>query len=415
MKNIAIFLISAVVLLDCGCSGEIRIEKELPLIPLPKEINVFDKDFSIDPAKIGIAAGSGTEPLVRLIKNDIYRLTGAKPKENAPQIIHLSINSGLSSQEYGVVIRNRKIEIAGGSYQAVVMGWSTVLQTVAVANGKLTFDNMEVKDRPDIQYRGVMLDLARQFHTNYVVKQMIDICRWYKIAYMHLHLNDDWGNVFPTKTLPKILVEGRYYSEAQMKDIIEYAFASGVTLVPEVEGPGHSSILRKEYPEIFGELSLHVINLANDKALEAMKAFSKEVMDMFIYSQYFHIGGDEVNLGALDQLPQAKQKIKEKGYDNVHDLYLEYLVEMHEFAKSQGKQTLVWEGFNYDGSPKVKIPKDIIVCAFETMYQRPDSLARNGYRIMNTAWTPLYIVPNRRWSPEKIYAWNYYTDRKSVV
>ena len=409
MKNLAIILALLAILGTAGCSGEIRIEKELPLVPYPKDISVFNKGFTLDPARTGISASLGTEPLTELIHNDIYRLTGVKPSADTRPVIFLSIDRNLAPQEYEVIIRDRRINITGGDYQAVVMGWSTVLQAASIAKGKLTFDNMEVRDKPDLQYRGLMLDLARVFHTDHVVKQIIDICRWYKIAYMHLHLNDDWRNVFPTKTLPRTLTEGEYYTEAQLQSIIDYAAASGVVLIPEVEGPGHSSIMRVAYPEIFGKLSLYAINLADDKALEAMKAFSKEVMDMFPDSPYFHIGGDEVNLGPLEQLPQAKRRIRERGYDNVHDLYLEYLVEMHEFVKSHGKQTLVWEGFNRDGSAKVKIPKDIIVCAFETMYQRPDSLARNGYTIMNTAWTPLYIVPNRRWSTEKIYNWNYYT------
>ena len=405
------FIRQLTILLVIFCTGcnEVRIEKDLALVPFPKEISIYNKEFVLNPANIGVEAGPGTGQLEVLIKNDIYRLTGTKLQANARQTIRLSINQALADQEYEVIVRNRKIDITGGSYQSVVMGWSTVLQAATVTNGKLSFNHMEVKDKPDFEYRGAMLDLARQFHTDHVVKQMIDLCRWYKISYMHLHLNDDWGNVFPTKTLPKTLTDGRYYTETQMKSIIDYATTSGVKLIPEVEGPGHSSILRKEYPEIFGDLSLHVINLADDKAIEAMKTFSKEVIDMFHDSHYFHIGGDEVNLGELAQLPQAKERMKERGYDNVHDLYLEYLVEMHKFVKSHGKQTLVWEGFNHDGSKNVKIPKDIIVCAFETMYQRPDSLVRNGYKIMNTAWVPLYIIPNRRWSPEKIYKWNYYT------
>jgi N-acetyl-beta-hexosaminidase len=101
--------------------------------------------------------------------------------------------------------------------------------------------------------------------------------------------------------------------------------------------------------------------------------------------------------------------VKKKGFNDVHDLYLNYIVEMHKFIRSKGKQTCLWEGFNHEGSDAVKIPKDVLVFAFETLYQRPDSLVKNGYTIINTSWTPIYIVPQRRWTPEQIHDWNYYT------
>jgi hexosaminidase len=151
------------------------------------------------------------------------------------------------------------------------------------------------------------------------------------------------------------------------------------------------------------------MDISDEKALEAMKILTEEVINAFPASPYFHIGADETNLSALKTQPHVIEKIKEKGYNDVHDLYLNYLCEMHRFVQSKGKQTLVWEGFDKDGSEKVKIPKDLIVCAFETKYQRPDSLVENGYNIINTTWVPLYITGNRRWSLENIFNWNYYT------
>ena len=88
------------------------------------------------------------------------------------------------------------------------------------------------------------------------------------------------------------------------------------------------------------------------------------------------------------------------------DIYNYFIVRMNEIVKKHGKQTLVWEGFKGQGSENVPIPHDITVFAWESMYQRPDSLLKNGYTMINASWQPLYIVPKRSWEPEYIYNWN---------
>jgi N-acetyl-beta-hexosaminidase len=215
--------------------------------------------------------------------------------------------------------------------------------------------------------------------------------------------------VFPSAKYPKLLRKGTFYTPEQIGEIVDYADERGIVLVPELEGPGHSSVLRQAYPEVFGKPEYRCIDISDDKALEAMKTLTEEVIDAFPASPLFHIGADEADLSGLQSLPHVAAKIKEKGYEDVHDLYLNYLCEMHGFVKSKGRQTCLWEGFDKDGSESVKIPKDVLVFEFETLYQRPDSLAKNGYRMVNTSWEPVYITRDRRWLPKDIFDWNYYT------
>lgn len=382
-------------------------DSNLPIIPYPKEIKIYNNKFTIDVSQFGISANIETESLINVIYNDLYLLTGTSPKENTSKVLSLHIDKKLQKEEYELIVDNYKICIRGGSYSAVSMGWTTLLQSSIINNTSLTFREIAIKDKPDLNYRGVMLDLARQFHHPQNVKNLIDLCRWNKINFIQMHLNDNERNVFPTKIFPKTLKEGEFYTEDELKDIIKYAEVRGITLIPEIEGPGHSTILREAYPEIFGEKELRAINLGSDLAIEGMKKLTKEAIDMFPNSPYFHIGADEVKLDKLRTHPDVLAKLKEKGYNDVHDLYLDYIVEMYEFVKSEGKIPIVWEGFK--NSANVTIPADIIVCPFETYYQRPDSLAAQGYRMINTSWKPIYIVPERRWPIEKIYHWNHYT------
>ena len=96
------------------------------------------------------------------------------------------------------------------------------------------------------------------------------------------------------------------------------------------------------------------------------------------------------------------------GLDDARDLFLRFIVKMHESVKKHGRKTLMWESFPGDGSRKVKIPKEIIVFAWETAYQLPQDLLENGYTIINASWKPLYVTPGALWGPETIYDWNLY-------
>lgn len=404
--NVKIGLLVIIVLLY-GCINN-RNEKDVSIVPSPKNILLSTKAILFELSEMGVEADSVLIPLRNIVAEDLYRLSGVKIKDNKAPHIQLTLSSFLDEDAYTVQIKEKEIKITGGSYHAVVMGWNSVLQVAEIKDSGLSVPVMDITDHPDLEYRGLMLDLARQFHTHHVVKQMIDICRWYKIRHLHLHLSDEGRIVFPTKIFPEMLEERYYYTEEELREIVTYANDRGVLLVPELEGPGHSRVLRAGYPELFGEVAYDVIDLSKDKALESMKTLIEEIMESFPYSPYFHIGADEINLNILKTVPHVKERMKEAGYTDIHDLYLNYLVELNRFIRSKGKQTFVWEGFDKDGSDCVKVPKDIQVFVFETLFQRPDSLVKNGYHIINTTWKPLYITQTRRWSPEKIYHWNYY-------
>ncbi|MDR3245193.1 MAG: family 20 glycosylhydrolase [Prevotellaceae bacterium] len=404
-KKILVIAIFAII--SAGCTEKTTI-RDLNILPYPKTFSISSGEVSFKISALGIKTDDAAQALSKVVKDDLYRLTGIKVKDNAAPVINLSVQSGLDKDQYQVTVSSREINIAGSSYAAVSAGWVSVLQSAAIKGARITLPKMTIDDYPDMEYRGLLVDLARNFHSVQNVKQMIDLCRWYKIKNLQLHLSDDQLFVFPSTKFPE-LAKGQCYTREQIKEIVEYARERAVDLVPELEGPGHSSRLRKNYPEIFGKPEYGCIDLADDKVLEAMKTLLGEVIDAFPYSHYIHIGADEVNLSVLKTLPHVAEAVKAKGFNDVHDLYLNYIVEMHKFIRSKGRQTCLWEGFNHDGSPAVKIPKDVLVFAFETLYQRPDSLVKNGYNIVNTSWQPVYIVPSLRWTPEQIHDWNYYT------
>jgi hexosaminidase len=392
-----------------ACSDKI-VERDLNIVPYPKQTVTYDGDARFDIGSFGIKTDATTAPLAAVVRDDLYRLTGIAPRPEAKTRLSIAIDTAIARKEYRLSVKHGKAEITGGSYQAAVHGWSTLLQAANIAENEISFPKMLVSDSPDLEYRGMMIDLARSFHNYQIVLQTIDLCRWYKISYLQLHLSDDQSYMFPSKAFPCAVDPARCYTEAQIREIVDYAAERGVELVPEIEGPGHSSFLRNVCPDVFGQPDFGCTDMASPIAVEAMKTLTGEVIDAFPNSHFIHIGADEVNLEKFKNLPHVKKAIKERGFDDAHDLYLAYINEMHDYIRSRNRQTCLWEGFDRDGSAKVKIPKDVLVFEFETMYQRPDSLVSRGYNIINTSWLPIYITQGMRWTPKEIYDdWNYYT------
>ena len=177
-----------------------------------------------------------------------------------------------------------------------------------------------------------------------------------------------------------------------------------MTIVPELEAPGHSRQMRRL--ELFGRGQHDAINMTDDAVYEALDKIVGEVCAVFQSTPYFHIGGDEVSLKGVGETPAEKTYMDKFGLADADDIYLHFLTRMDSIVRRHGKTTLVWEGFKDKGSARVRIPDDLIVLAFETLYRRPDSLVKNGYTVINSSWKPLYITPSRKWDPEYIYGWN---------
>lgn len=272
---------------------------------------------------------------------------------------------------------------------------------------QVSFPRVSIHDQPASAYRGVLLDVARRWHEAATIRSLIDICRFYKIPYIQLHLTDDQLFTFPSAAFTLLPTQGKHYSREELFELVKYGQERGVTLIPEMDLPGHSTAMRRAMPELFGREDLRVIDINKPEVHAAVKTLIKEMATVFYTSPYIHIGADECNFELFDKLPETQNNLRKKGYAETHDLLLEYIIEMNKYVKSLGKTTLMWESFKGKGKPYLTVPDDILIFAWETLYQRPDSLLDNGYTIMNAAWKPLYITPGYRWSAKYIYEdWN---------
>jgi hexosaminidase len=286
------------------------------------------------------------------------------------------------------------------------MGTVSLLQALSVQDGVVKIPHMSIHDEPFVAYRGLMVDLARYWHRMETIKQMVVMCRWYKIRYLQLHLTDDQSCVFPSKAYPKAATQNRHYTLKELHELETFARDRGVIIVPELEAPGHSDALRKALPHLNCSSGGGAMCLGKESTYDVLDKLIGEICDVFQSTPYFHIGCDEVERLGWEKCSDCKAYMQKHKLDNSMELYRHFIVRINELVKKHGKKTIVWEGFYKEG--KVDIPRDITVMIFECLYNMPADLIADGYPVINTAWQPLYVVNKRKWSPEKIYGWNMY-------
>ncbi len=428
MKAKSIFIFFLTVIYSCQTSQIKNIEEQPSIVPVPKKINIDSEKggLVLTNSILFFISSQEINTLVSVFEKDIESITSINlnfkqsPKEKADLVF--VVDNNLKDEEYSIQI-NDNILVQGGSYNALAMAKSSLLQLLKVEKSKLIFPRLEIKDKPDSEYRGLLIDLARMWHDVPTLKNIIDLASFYKIKYLQLHLSDDQSFTFPSEKFPKLATPDRPYSKKDFRDLVKYAKDRGIIIIPEMDIPGHSRQIVEIYPEIFGVKNnmlqinpwkSNVINIGSEKVYDAIDELIGEIIEVFDTSPYFHIGGDEANLDLYKNVPEINSFMKKNNLGtDVHELFRYFLVRMNKIVKKHNKKMFLWEGFRREG--KIEIPRDVVVFAFETMYHLPSHLIEDGFTVVNASWTPLYLVnggikqPRARravWSPETIYSWN---------
>ena len=421
------------VVIAMGCNdqpNQIVFKTQNKIIPTPKEIQYLSNEKSLEfPKDIKIYYSNKSLRPIATIFVEQLNLLGLEHKlsfesSNNASIL-LELDHTMKAEEHQISI-DQSIMISGGSYKAISSAMTSLLHLIEKKDDHTLLPIVKIKDYPDASYRGLMIDLARRWHTIETLKKLIDLSAFYKLNYMQLHLTDDQSFTFPSEAYPKLATKGRHYSKEELLDLVDYSKRRGITLIPEIDIPGHSKKFIETYPEIFspklkkwgknmwgGDAFNNVINIGSEKVYSALDVILDEVIEIFHTSPYIHIGADEATIDNLEGDPFAEAMMKKENLEgNVHELYRHFIVRMNDMVKSKNKTMCIWEGFKREG--KVQIPKDIIVFEFESLYNLPNHLVEDGYTLVNTSWVPLYVVGTgieggwipRKWEPKKIYSWN---------
>jgi len=331
------------------------------------------------------------------------------------------------------------VAVSAGTFAGVSAGTGTLLQAVSLgADHDATPETpqncstapawrlpaMQVADgEAALPYRGIMVDAARAYLPLPALKSFVQLCRLHKLNYLHLHLSDDGSFTFPSAAFPELAARAPFaYNASELAELQRYAAARGVALVGEVDVPGHASGLTAALPGTFGFASLGdkqvgIVDFTSDAVVAALQTIFDEIGAAFPTSPYVHMGGDEVNLGKVQATPEVQAAMMAKNVTSAAELYRLFLGRMDSYAKARNKTLLVWEGFQPPPPPpaaphRVPVSTDIIVQPFDCNIYTPPRLAADGYKIINSAWTPLYIAahhhtgPHHPFPPALVYAWN---------
>ncbi|MDB5910463.1 MAG: hypothetical protein JWP34_4577, partial [Massilia sp.] len=400
-------------------SGNVR---DISLIPLPRSFKTEGGSLALTKDSRIVAGSPELAPLATILSDEIRRTTGVRLETasgaDRPGDVLLALNPTLKGEAYSLDV-TAIATVIGANYDAVASGTATLLQALKLTDGRPVLPHLRIADEPAFAFRGVLIDVARKYHSPGGIKQVIELCRLYKIRYLHVHISDDQLFMFPSTAFPQAGKGNREfarfepgskphvdpYTLAELKDLEQFSKDRGVHIVPELDLPGHSGRLVGDAPEIFGfPGNGSTVNIASPKTLAAVKTLLNEVMDVFQSTPYVHLGADEVGLGGLESTPEYKEMLANfPSIKSPHDLYCKFIVDLHDIVAARGKKAIVWEeAWNPGGA--FPLPKDTLVMVW-SQGRNPNDIVKSGYEIANATWTPLYIVRDNKKSLEFLFDW----------
>lgn len=386
------FFLLSVLILCFSCSQEKEVAADYNVIPLPQSVEVLQGDAFVLTSETKIVYPAGSDKLKKTAELFVDYLkisTGITLETTDQQVsdnaIVLSVESDSTNLEgYTLDVNKDLINIKGGSEAGVFYGLQTLRKSIPVEVdskiGKVLFSAVSIKDYPRFAYRGMHLDIARHFEPVEFIKKYIDILALHNINKFHWHLTDDQGWRIEIKKYPKLTEigsqrdetvigrnsavydgkpHGGYYTQEEIKDIVAYANDRYITIIPEIDLPGHMLAAMTAYPQlgctggpykVAGSWGVFddVLCVGNENAFAFLEDVYSELIELFP-SEYIHIGGDECPKDRWKVCPKCQAKIKELGIkaDKKHSaeeqLQSYCISRMENFLNSKGRKIIGWD------------------------------------------------------------------------
>lgn len=379
----------------------VRAQTKVVIVPQPVSIEMHQGNFHFNSAT-NVIAENGAEHEVRMLNFYLKKLYGftlpARAKissTNGSNIIFMLVNNNERKDAYHLDVTANKIIISSSSNQGLFYGLQTLLQllpetkTQAVSEGFL-IPQLSINDYPRFQYRGMHLDVGRHFFDVDFVKKYIDYLAYFKYNTFHWHLTEDQGWRIEIKKYPLLTSVGAYrngtvighypgtgndsihyggfYTQEQIKDVVKYAKDRFITIIPEIEMPGHASAAIAAYPQLscFPDSSTKIsprtpwagsrdgkqvqqtwgvfddIFVPSEYTFKFLENVLDEVMQLFP-SKYIHIGGDEAPKTYWKESAFCQKLIKEKNLKDEHGLQSYFIQRIEKYVNSKGRSIIGWD------------------------------------------------------------------------
>ena len=350
-------------------TGYLGFAQTLQVIPQPQSVVLEGEALPIA-GKLNVSATPAVQGEADLLRT--WWKTTSQGANGGSVSAELRIIDGVPAEEYALKVSPGKIVVAGGSAAAVFYGLQTLIQAEA---GQKSLPGMTVRDQPAFAYRGMHLDVCRHFFDVSFVKRYLDLMAEHKMNRFHWHLTEDQGWRIEIKRYP-LLTEvgawreasqigpygdqrfdstryGGFYTQDEVREIVAYAAARHITVVPEIELPGHARAALAAYPQLScrgAELPVatgwgvfdDVYCAGDDRVFTFLEDVLDEVLALFP-SEYIHIGGDECPKARWHDCAKCQKRIETEGLADEHALQSYFIRRIEAYLNERGRQIIGWD------------------------------------------------------------------------
>ena len=344
------------------------------IIPVPAHIQSGKGTYTLPEqgAKVFIQ-GASSSALANYIRQSALRGTTAKSRSKADIAITIGgkASKTIASEGYTLNISPKRIDIVASTDHGAFYAIQTLLQMTQM--GKLqTLDACTVSDEPRFPYRGLHFDVSRHFFSKDFLIKQIDAMALLKLNRMHLHLTDGAGWRLQIDRYPRLTsfaawrpaqtwqewakcetkycnqndpnAHGGYYTKDDIRQVLAYAESRHITVIPEIEMPGHSDEVLTAYPEVScdGKAKGGDFCPGKEATFQFLENILSEVIELFP-SHYIHIGGDEAGKSAWKTCPDCQRRMKEEGLNSLDELQSYLIRRIEKFVNSKGRDIVGWD------------------------------------------------------------------------
>lgn len=354
----------------------------LPLIPQPSSIEMTQGSFTLN-SKTVIQSTHFSSFEAQFLKENILVQMGLNLQISeafsTQNVIKLQIktpeNSNFNKEAYELMVSKNEIIVSAFDTHGLFYGVQTLLQMIPFEKSKTyQIPCLSIQDHPKFAWRGMHLDVGRHFFSVDFIKKYIDYIAMYKMNTFHWHLTEDQGWRIEIKKYPKLtevgawrkgsmvghyneqkfdtIRYGGFYTQKEIKEVVAYAKERHITVVPEIEMPGHSLAALAAYPEfsctggpfevanVWGVLE--DVYCPKEETFAFLEDVLTEVMDLFP-SEYIHIGGDECPKIRWKNCAYCQNLMREKGLKDEHELQSYFIQRIEKFVNSKGRKIIGWD------------------------------------------------------------------------
>jgi len=373
-------------------------QPQLNLMPLPAGVQQGTGQLAITPTFSVVIIGTHDPALeagVQRFTKQLSIQTGIpfRTKDGASPTLTVRADKPMEAvlklgedESYQLTVNDSGAQITAPTTLGALHGLQTFLQLVTIGPSGFSSPAVTIKDQPRFPWRGLMIDVSRHFIPLDVLKRNIDGMAAVKMNVFHWHLSDDQGFRAESKVFPKLTgmgSEGKFYTQAEIRDLIAYAHDRGIRVIPEFDTPGHSRSWFLGYPELAsnpGPFTLEnesgnssVTDPTREETYKFMDKFVEEMGKLFP-DQYFHIGGDEVDGKYWDSNPKIQEFKQKHGLKTNADLQAYYNEHLEKILAKHHKIMVGW-----DEILRPDLPKTIVIQSWRGQ-QSLAVAAQQGYR-----------------------------------